>query len=77
MQQKGFCTSCLNKAILIEKNTDPDPHWVSVCIYQTFFLHYCIEYPLVDSAKNFTVYLFVVISLCNLCCLFRKDAKVV
>ncbi|XP_039835912.1 zinc finger CCCH domain-containing protein 44-like isoform X3 [Panicum virgatum] len=28
MQQKGFCTSCLNKAILIEKNTDPDPHWV-------------------------------------------------
>ncbi|RLM98228.1 hypothetical protein C2845_PM06G12630 [Panicum miliaceum] len=28
MQQKGFCTSCLNKAILIEKNTDPVPHWV-------------------------------------------------
>ncbi|CAL5097933.1 unnamed protein product [Urochloa decumbens] len=27
-QQKGFCTSCLNKAISIEKNTDSDPRWV-------------------------------------------------
>ncbi|CAN6347092.1 unnamed protein product [Urochloa humidicola] len=27
-QQKGFCTSCLNKATLIEKDTDPDPRWV-------------------------------------------------
>ncbi|CAL4903833.1 unnamed protein product [Urochloa decumbens] len=27
-QQKGFCTSCLNKAISIEKNTDSDPCWV-------------------------------------------------
>ncbi|CAL4893208.1 unnamed protein product [Urochloa decumbens] len=27
-QQKGFCTSCLNKAILIEKDADPDPRWV-------------------------------------------------
>ncbi|CAN6360338.1 unnamed protein product [Urochloa humidicola] len=27
-QQKGLCTSCLNKAILIEKDTDPDPRWV-------------------------------------------------
>nr|XP_034602851.1 uncharacterized protein At5g08430-like isoform X4 [Setaria viridis] len=28
MQQKGFCTSCLNKAIFIEKNADPDSRWV-------------------------------------------------
>ena len=38
-----------------------------------FFLHYSIEFPLANSAKNFTV--------CppppNPCCLFRKDARVV
>ncbi|KAF8647589.1 hypothetical protein HU200_065219 [Digitaria exilis] len=29
MQQKGFCRNCLNKVILIEKDTTLDPRWKS------------------------------------------------
>lgn len=75
MQQNGFCTSCLNKAILIEKNADPDPRWVSECIYLNLF---CMtnELTLVNSAKNFTMHV-VILQCNNLCCISRKDTKVV